>query len=88
MCEVGKSAYRGAEVLYPQPFGIIVYIPPLEKGGGGIRMNAYAFETSKIPLNPPLLKEDFKSSPKQASRCRIRMEEKKSMRSIHTNNKM
>jgi hypothetical protein len=51
-------------------------------------MNAYAFETSKIPLNPPLLKEDFKSSPKQASRCRIRMEEKKSMRSIHTNNKM
>jgi glutamate synthase domain-containing protein 2 len=23
MCEVGKSAYRGAEVIYPQPFGII-----------------------------------------------------------------
>ncbi|MEM2977625.1 MAG: glutamate synthase-related protein, partial [Thermoplasmata archaeon] len=23
MCEVGKSAYRGREVLYPQPFGII-----------------------------------------------------------------
>jgi len=23
MCEIGKSAYRGAEVLYPQPFGII-----------------------------------------------------------------
>jgi len=23
MCEVGKSAYRGTEVLYPQPFGII-----------------------------------------------------------------
>ncbi len=23
MCEVGKSAYRGAEALYPQPFGII-----------------------------------------------------------------
>ena len=22
MCEVGKSAYRGIEVLYPQPFGI------------------------------------------------------------------
>jgi hypothetical protein len=23
MCEIGKSAYRGREVLYPQPFGII-----------------------------------------------------------------
>jgi glutamate synthase domain-containing protein 2 len=23
MCEVGKSAYRGREVIYPQPFGII-----------------------------------------------------------------
>jgi glutamate synthase domain-containing protein 2 len=23
MCEIGKSAYRGQEVLYPQPFGII-----------------------------------------------------------------
>ncbi len=23
MCEIGKSAYRGAEVLYPQPFGIV-----------------------------------------------------------------
>lgn len=23
MCEIGKSAYRGVEVLYPQPFGII-----------------------------------------------------------------
>jgi glutamate synthase domain-containing protein 2 len=23
MCEIGKSAYRGTEVLYPQPFGII-----------------------------------------------------------------
>ncbi|HUX48255.1 MAG TPA: FMN-binding glutamate synthase family protein [Dehalococcoidia bacterium] len=23
MCEVGKSAYRGAEVIYPQPYGII-----------------------------------------------------------------
>jgi len=23
MCEIGKSAYRAAEVLYPQPFGII-----------------------------------------------------------------
>ncbi len=23
MCEVGKSAYRGAEAIYPQPFGII-----------------------------------------------------------------
>ncbi len=23
MCEVGKSAYRGHEVLYPQPFGLI-----------------------------------------------------------------
>ena len=23
MCEVGKSAYRGAEALYPQPFGIV-----------------------------------------------------------------
>lgn len=23
MCEVGKSAYRGAEVIYPQPFGIM-----------------------------------------------------------------
>ena len=22
MCEVGKSAYRGHEVIYPQPFGI------------------------------------------------------------------
>ncbi len=22
-CEIGKSAYRGPEVLYPQPFGII-----------------------------------------------------------------
>jgi glutamate synthase domain-containing protein 2 len=23
MCEIGKSAYRGAEVIYPQPYGII-----------------------------------------------------------------
>jgi glutamate synthase domain-containing protein 2 len=23
MCEVGKSAYRGVEVIYPQPFGLI-----------------------------------------------------------------
>lgn len=23
MCEIGKSAYRGSETLYPQPFGII-----------------------------------------------------------------
>ena len=23
MCEIGKSAYRGHEVIYPQPFGII-----------------------------------------------------------------
>jgi glutamate synthase domain-containing protein 2 len=23
MCEIGKSAYRGHEVLYPQPFGIV-----------------------------------------------------------------
>ncbi|MBP7162530.1 MAG: FMN-binding glutamate synthase family protein [Candidatus Omnitrophica bacterium] len=23
MCEIGKSAYRGSEVIYPQPFGII-----------------------------------------------------------------
>ena len=23
MCEIGKSAYRGAEVIYPQPFGMI-----------------------------------------------------------------
>ena len=23
MCEIGKSAYRGTEVLYPQPFGLI-----------------------------------------------------------------
>ena len=23
MCEVGKSSYRGTEVIYPQPFGII-----------------------------------------------------------------
>lgn len=23
MCEIGKSAYRGAEVIYPKPFGII-----------------------------------------------------------------
>ncbi|UCG27688.1 MAG: FMN-binding glutamate synthase family protein [Bacteroidales bacterium] len=23
MCDIGKSAYRGAEVIYPQPFGII-----------------------------------------------------------------
>ena len=23
MCEIGKSAYRGAEIIYPQPFGII-----------------------------------------------------------------
>ena len=23
MCEIGKSAYRGREVIYPQPFGII-----------------------------------------------------------------
>src|SRR4030042_1736427 len=22
MCEIGKSAYRGHEVIYPQPFGI------------------------------------------------------------------
>jgi len=71
--------------------------PPFRKGGKG------GFETWKIPLNPPLLKGDFpnldfvdKSSQKQASRCpnywarlsRIRMLEKKPMRSIHTNNKM
>ena len=23
MCEVGKSAYRGHEIIYPQPYGII-----------------------------------------------------------------
>ena len=23
MCEIGKSAYRGQEVLYPQPFGLV-----------------------------------------------------------------
>ena len=23
MCEIGKSAYRGSEVLYPQPFGLL-----------------------------------------------------------------
>ncbi|HXE91065.1 MAG TPA: FMN-binding glutamate synthase family protein [Terriglobales bacterium] len=23
MCEIGKSAYRGAEIIYPQPFGIV-----------------------------------------------------------------
>ena len=23
MCEIGKSAYRGPEVIYPQPFGVI-----------------------------------------------------------------
>jgi glutamate synthase domain-containing protein 2 len=23
MCEIGKSAYRGSEVIYPQPFGVI-----------------------------------------------------------------
>jgi hypothetical protein len=23
MCEIGKSAYRGHEVIYPQPFGIV-----------------------------------------------------------------
>ena len=23
MCEIGKSAYRGAEAIYPQPFGIV-----------------------------------------------------------------
>src|SRR5512135_2654665 len=23
MCEIGKSAYRGAEMIYPQPFGVI-----------------------------------------------------------------
>ena len=23
MCEIGKSAYRGSEVIYPQPYGII-----------------------------------------------------------------
>ena len=22
MCEIGKSAYRGHEVIYPQPFGV------------------------------------------------------------------
>jgi hypothetical protein len=49
--------------------------PPFRKGGKG------GFETWKIPLNPPLLKGDFKSSQKQVW-------EKKSMRSIHTNNKM
>ena len=54
--------------------------PPFRKGGKG------EFETWEIPLNPPLLKGDFpnldpvgKSSPKQASRCRIRMWEKKSI---------
>src|SRR5512144_3261777 len=23
MCEIGKSAFRGHEVIYPQPFGVI-----------------------------------------------------------------
>jgi len=23
LCEVGKSAYRGSEVIYPQPFGLV-----------------------------------------------------------------
>jgi len=23
MCEIGKSAYRGHEVIYPQPFGVV-----------------------------------------------------------------
>ncbi|HVO35801.1 MAG TPA: hypothetical protein VMT21_09565, partial [Gemmatimonadales bacterium] len=23
MCEIGKSAYRGPEMIYPQPFGLI-----------------------------------------------------------------
>ena len=23
MCEIGRSAYRGHEVIYPQPFGVI-----------------------------------------------------------------
>jgi hypothetical protein len=23
MCEIGKSAYRGHEIIYPQPYGII-----------------------------------------------------------------
>ena len=23
MCEIGKSAYRGHEVIYPQPYGVI-----------------------------------------------------------------
>ena len=40
-------------------------------------MNAYAFETWKIHLNPPLLKGDLKSSPKQVgekkliTRCKL-----------------
>jgi len=25
MCEIGKSAYRGHEVIYPQPFGVITH---------------------------------------------------------------
>ena len=37
MCEIGKSAYRGHEVIYPQPFGVIttasekVYRPILKE---------------------------------------------------------
>ena len=42
---LGEHNYQGEH--------IIVYIPPLEKGGKG------GFETWKIPLNPPLLKGDF-----------------------------
>ncbi len=30
MCEIGKSAYRGHEVIYPQPFGVI----PTHSSGG------------------------------------------------------
>ena len=34
MCEIGKSAYRGHEVIYPQPFGVITTAAREELPGG------------------------------------------------------
>jgi len=59
-----------------------------------VRMHSYEHTHLKLEKSPfakggcVCIHTNFKSSPKQASRCRIRMGEKKSMRSIHTNNKM
>src|SRR4030042_2919153 len=47
--------------MEPLASGDLVLIPPFSKGGSGGILSAW--EKSKIPLNPPLKKGDFKSCP-------------------------